>query len=123
MYLSLSYSLSGRDELSAIDKMAADVERQITKRSKFSRRRTHVDDADISYINERNKKFNEKCERFYGNYTEEIRQNLERGTALWAGENMDTVTAGVGDALGMQTCETFVNSLRIYLLFLQNVYF
>jgi len=42
-----------------------------------------VDDADISYINERNKKFNEKCERFYGKYTEEIRGNLERGTALW----------------------------------------
>lgn len=62
--------------------MAADVEKQILKRSKFSRRRTHVDDADISYINERNKKFNEKCERFYGQYTEEIKQNLERGTAL-----------------------------------------
>ena len=64
--------------------MAADIERQITKRSKYSRRRTHVDDADISYINERNKKFNEKCERFYGKYTEEIRGNLERGTALWS---------------------------------------
>lgn len=73
---------TGPVKVSALDKMAADVERQITKRSKFSRRRTYVDDADISYINERNKKFNEKCERFYGQYTEDIRQNLERGTAL-----------------------------------------
>jgi len=73
---------TGQVSTSALDKMAADIERQISKRSKYSRRRTHVDDADISYINERNKKFNEKCERFYGQYTEEIRQNLERGTAL-----------------------------------------
>jgi len=73
---------TGKTPQAAIDKMAADVEKQILKRSKFSRRRTHVDDADISYINERNKKFNEKCERFYGQYTEEIKQNLERGTAL-----------------------------------------
>ena len=72
----------GQVSTSALDKMAADIERQITKRAKYSRRRTHVDDADISYINERNKKFNEKCERFYGKYTEEIRGNLERGTAL-----------------------------------------
>lgn len=73
---------TGKTALAAIDKMAADVERQISKRSKYSRRRTHVDDADISYINERNKKFNEKCERFYGQYTEDIKSNLERGTAL-----------------------------------------
>lgn len=73
---------TGKVSTTALDKMAADIERQITKRSKYSRRRTHVDDADISYINERNKKFNEKCERFYGKYTEEIRGNLERGTAL-----------------------------------------
>lgn len=73
---------TGQVSTSALDKMAADIERQITKRAKYSRRRTHVDDADISYINERNKKFNEKCERFYGKYTEEIRGNLERGTAL-----------------------------------------
>ncbi|KAL5253512.1 hypothetical protein ACHWQZ_G013343 [Mnemiopsis leidyi] len=73
---------TGKVSTTALEKMAADIERQITKRSKYSRRRTHVDDADISYINERNKKFNEKCERFYGKYTEEIRGNLERGTAL-----------------------------------------
>ena len=26
--------------------------------------------------------FNKKLERFYGDYTEEIKQNLERGTAV-----------------------------------------
>ena len=55
---------------------------RIEKRSKFSRRRQHFDEADIDYINERNKKFNEKAERYYGRYTEEIKQNLERGTAI-----------------------------------------
>lgn len=55
---------------------------RIEKRQKFSRRRAHDEDADIDYINERNAKFNKKLERFYGKYTAEIKQNLERGTAV-----------------------------------------
>uniref|UniRef100_A0A4W4FX31 Pre-mRNA-splicing factor SYF2 n=1 Tax=Electrophorus electricus TaxID=8005 RepID=A0A4W4FX31_ELEEL len=66
----------------AIDRMQEDVEKQIEKRSKYSRRRAYNDDADIDYINERNAKFNKKAERFYGKYTAEIKQNLERGTAV-----------------------------------------
>lgn len=55
---------------------------RIDKRAKYSRRRAYNDDADIDYINERNAKFNKKAERFYGKYTAEIKQNLERGTAV-----------------------------------------
>lgn len=55
---------------------------RIEKREKYSRRRPYNDDADIDYINERNAKFNKKAERFYGKYTAEIKQNLERGTAV-----------------------------------------
>jgi len=55
---------------------------RIEKREKYSRRRPYNDDADIDYINERNAKFNKKAERFYGKYTAEIKQNLERGTAI-----------------------------------------
>ncbi|XP_036679164.1 pre-mRNA-splicing factor SYF2 isoform X2 [Balaenoptera musculus] len=55
---------------------------RIEKRDKYSRRRPYNDDADIDYINERNAKFNKKAERFYGKYTAEIKQNLERGTAV-----------------------------------------
>jgi pre-mRNA-splicing factor SYF2 len=51
---------------------------RIAKREKYNRRRRHNDDADIDYINERNMKFNNKLERFYGEYTSEIKQNLER---------------------------------------------
>lgn len=57
---------------------------RVAKREKYSRRRMHNDDADIDYINERNMKFNKKLERFYGAHTTEIKQNLERGTAVWA---------------------------------------
>ncbi|CAH0725529.1 unnamed protein product, partial [Brenthis ino] len=70
------------DKKDAIDKMVNDLEGQIAKRAKYSRRRTHNDDADIDYINERNAKFNKKLERFYGEHTAEIKQNLERGTAI-----------------------------------------
>ena len=71
-----------QDSKDAIDRMAADVEAQVAKREKYSRRRMHDDDADIDYINERNMKFNKKLERFYNDYTKDIKDNLERGTAV-----------------------------------------
>jgi pre-mRNA-splicing factor SYF2 len=46
-----------------------------------SRDREQIAD-DISWINEKNRKFNQKIARFYDKYTKEIRENLERGTAL-----------------------------------------
>ncbi|KAG8035624.1 hypothetical protein G9C98_001052 [Cotesia typhae] len=70
------------DKKEAIDKMVEDLGKQIAKREKYSRRRTHNDDADIDYINERNAKFNNKLERFYGEHTRETKLNLERGTAI-----------------------------------------
>lgn len=71
-----------KDTDKGIDRMVTDLERQINKREKYSRRRAYDEDADIDYINERNMKFNKKLERFYGKYTAEIKQNLERGTAV-----------------------------------------
>jgi len=71
-----------KDSVDAISRMALDVVEQKAKREKFSRRRRHDPDADIDYINERNMKFNQKCERFYGKYTQDIKDNLERGTAI-----------------------------------------
>ncbi|TEA33680.1 hypothetical protein DBR06_SOUSAS12810026, partial [Sousa chinensis] len=62
------------------DRMVVDLEKQFEKRDKYSRRRPY-NDADIDYINERNAKFN-KAGRFYGKYTAEIKQNLERRTAV-----------------------------------------
>lgn len=71
-----------KDRPKAIDNMVNDLEEQMMKRKSFSRRRTHNDDADIDYINEKNARFNKKLERFYGEHTAEIKQNLERGTAI-----------------------------------------
>lgn len=39
-------------------------------------------DTDVTYINKRNKVFNKKVSRYFDKYTKEIRENLERGTAL-----------------------------------------
>lgn len=71
-----------KDTEESINNMVEDLEKQIDRHSKFSRRRRYNDDADINYINERNMRFNKKLERFYGQYTAEIKQNLERGTAV-----------------------------------------
>jgi len=71
-----------KDSEEAINKLAEDVEKQIQKRAKYSRRRAYDEDDDIDYINERNMKFNKKLERFYGKHTATIKQDLERGTAI-----------------------------------------
>lgn len=54
---------------------------RIEKRESRSRKRKEVEDG-ISWINERNRVFNQKIARFYDKYTKEIRENFERGTAL-----------------------------------------
>merc|ERR1712168_149486 len=71
-----------KDSPEAVDRMVADLDKLQAKRAKYSRRRAYDVEGDIDYINERNKKFNQKLERFYGEYTAEIKQNLERGTAV-----------------------------------------
>jgi len=52
------------------------------RRNKFSRARPEVFEADVDYINDRNKHFNKKIERAFGEYTKVIKENLERGTAI-----------------------------------------
>jgi hypothetical protein len=51
-------------------------------KSKFSRRRAFNEDADVNYINERNRVFNKKLNRFYDKYTADLKNTIERGTAL-----------------------------------------
>lgn len=78
----VTYGGQGKVPEAAVDRMVADLEKQIQKREKYSRRRAHLDEEDIDYINERNMKFNQKLARFYDPFTAEIKQNLERGTAI-----------------------------------------
>lgn len=62
--------------------MVAELDERGKKRKEFSRRRRHHDEKDIDSINDRNEHFNKKIERAFGKYTIEIKNNLERGTAL-----------------------------------------
>lgn len=52
------------------------------RKADFSRRRAFEESKDVDFINDRNAHFNKKIERAFGKYTQEIKGNLERGTAL-----------------------------------------
>ena len=71
-----------KDSEEAIDRLVGDLDKQGQRRLAFHRRRAYDPDADVDFINERNRKFNKKVDKYYGKYTAEIKQNLERGTAL-----------------------------------------
>lgn len=63
-------------------RMVRELKSRDEARKKFSRRRAFNEDATVDYINKRNMVFNKKISRAFDKYTTEIRQNLERGTAL-----------------------------------------
>nr|CCA21970.1 premRNAsplicing factor syf2 putative [Albugo laibachii Nc14] len=65
-----------------LDRMSKELEERMKSRKKFSRRRQHYDGEDVDYINDQNRLFNRKASKAFDKYTVEIRQNLERGTAL-----------------------------------------
>lgn len=81
LFSKMTTASSGEALSTRIDLMAADIEKQILARSSHSKRRKFVADEDVTYINQRNYKFNKKIARAYDSYTEKIRENLERGTA------------------------------------------
>ena len=59
-----------------------ELNRQEESRLKYSRRRTSHEATTVDHISDKNEHFNKKLKRTYDKYTVEIRQNLERGTAL-----------------------------------------
>jgi hypothetical protein len=59
-----------------------DIEEQLLKRKRYSRRRAFYEDHDVTYINDRNMNFNKKLNRFFSKEAAEVKANLERGTAL-----------------------------------------
>ncbi|KAI9003102.1 SYF2 splicing factor-domain-containing protein [Gaertneriomyces semiglobifer] len=80
---SLSYASEFEKPSSqAVNRVVENVKIQEEKRTKHSRRRAFNEDEDVTYINERNMKFNKKISRAYDKYTKEIKDNFERGTAL-----------------------------------------
>lgn len=63
-------------------RLAADMHRRIEKQKKNKRDRIEFEAEDVSFINKRNKVFNQKIGRNYNKATAQIQENLERGTAL-----------------------------------------
>ncbi|KAJ4459740.1 putative GCIP-interacting family protein [Paratrimastix pyriformis] len=51
-------------------------------RANYHRRRPTLEDETVDYIHDGNKKFNKKLAKAFDRYTSDIKDNLERGTAL-----------------------------------------
>ncbi|KAJ5090300.1 Pre-mRNA-splicing factor syf2 [Penicillium argentinense] len=66
----------------ALDRLVADLQKAEDVRLKKRKQRRGDDDGDVTYINEKNKQFNQKLSRFYDKYTGEIRDSFERGTMM-----------------------------------------
>ncbi|KAF9351805.1 hypothetical protein BGX26_010237 [Mortierella sp. AD094] len=79
---SVAFLSDDKPDTLAVDRLAADVAKQIDARTRFSKRRAQRDDEDVNYINDANRRFNQKISRFYDKHTKEIRDDFERGTAL-----------------------------------------
>ncbi|XP_049414342.1 uncharacterized protein LOC125877067 [Solanum stenotomum] len=65
-----------------IERMVKELKDRDEKRQSFSRRRKFHEEKYIDSINDSNEHFNKKIERAFGKYTLEIKNSLERGTAL-----------------------------------------
>ncbi|PWW76553.1 mRNA splicing factor SYF2, partial [Tuber magnatum] len=63
----------------AIDRLVGDLKKAEDARM---RRRKGGDEEDVTYINDKNKQFNQKLARYYNKYTGEIRDSFERGTMV-----------------------------------------
>ena len=70
-----------REEVQGAKRLAGELKRRLEKQAK-KRALPEFEGSDVSYINQRNKRFNQKISRNYDEATAEIKQNLERGTAL-----------------------------------------
>ncbi|CAA2970872.1 Hypothetical predicted protein [Olea europaea subsp. europaea] len=79
---SLQYGKAPKISEQKIDKMVEELKDKEEKARSFSRRRKYREEKDIDSINDRNEHFNKKIERAFGKYTLEIKNNLERRTAL-----------------------------------------
>ncbi|KAK3375239.1 SYF2 splicing factor-domain-containing protein [Podospora didyma] len=73
-----------RPDKAAVDRLVADLRKaeEATLKKRAQRMAKNGDDGDVTYINEKNKQFNQKLERFYNKYTADIRDSFERGTMV-----------------------------------------
>lgn len=79
------YAHDHRPSKEAVDRLVGDIEKGEKARLEARRKRgikDEQDTGDVTYINQKNKQFNDKLSRFYNKYTSEIRDSFERGTAI-----------------------------------------
>lgn len=76
--------VENRPKRENVDRLVKDMQKAEDARLKRRRDRLGADtnDGDITYINDKNKQFNQKLARFYDRYTGDIRESFERGTAI-----------------------------------------
>ncbi|GFP53908.1 hypothetical protein ACSS6W_001544 [Trichoderma asperelloides] len=76
--------IQNKPDKEAIDRLVKDLQRAEDVRLKKRKERMaqNGEDGDVTYINEKNKQFNQKLSRFYNKYTAEIRDSFERGTMI-----------------------------------------
>jgi hypothetical protein len=78
----LTYGQATGVSVDGVNRMVDGLKSTAERRNKFSRRRGQFDEDDVTSINERNRKFNQKIARAFDPYTTTVKQNLERGTAV-----------------------------------------
>jgi pre-mRNA-splicing factor SYF2 len=73
-----------KPDKAAIDRLVNDLKKadEVALKKRRERMAANGDDGDVTYINEKNKQFNQKLARFYDRYTKEIRESFERGTMV-----------------------------------------
>ena len=75
--------VENKPDRAAVDRLVNDLRKAEESRLRKRRERGRGDDdGDVTYINEKNKQFNQKLARFYNKYTAEIRDSFERGTMI-----------------------------------------
>lgn len=73
-----------KPDKAAVDRLVEDLRRADEQRLKKRKERMakNGDEGDVTYINEKNKQFNQKLSRFYDKYTADIRDSFARGTMI-----------------------------------------
>ncbi|KAJ5710348.1 Pre-mRNA-splicing factor syf2 [Penicillium malachiteum] len=71
-----------KPDRAAVDRLVGDLQKAEDERLRKRKARRGDEEADVTYINEKNKHFNQKLARFYNKYTTEIRDSFERGTMI-----------------------------------------
>ncbi|KAF2747220.1 SYF2-domain-containing protein [Sporormia fimetaria CBS 119925] len=79
-----NYNCDHKPSKEAVDRLVDQLDKSERARLKARAARGLKDDdsGDVTYINHKNKQFNDKLSRFYNKYTAEIRESFERGTAI-----------------------------------------